>query len=95
MASPSRLRPGRLQDGHTMNDCVRRKSTENKKNRQFCQSCRCPDASTTGQLHCITLINDGYPELTVAGAEKSNARRLQSKQNGDEFELGMRKRMRI
>ena len=51
----------------------------------------CINMSTT--LHQIK--NDGYSELTVACVENSNARRLQSKPNGDKFELGMRKGMRI
>ena len=63
MASSSRLEHRPLQNCHAMNARVRRKSTENI---QFCQSGRCPDASTTCQLHCITFNNDGYSELTVA-----------------------------
>ena len=49
------------------------KSTENKENRQFCQSLRCPGASTTCLLHCTTFNIDGYSELIIAGVENSNA----------------------
>ena len=82
-----------MQDCQTMNARARRISTDNKEKRQFCQSSRCPDASTTCPLHCITF-NNGLSERTV-NVVKIQIRRLQSKQNGDEFELGMRKRMRI
>ena len=74
IASSSCLEPRPLRDCHTMKARVRRKSTENKENRQFCQSSRCPDASTTCPLHCITFNNDGYSKLTVTGVENSYAR---------------------